>query len=61
MVEECYRKCVHTARSAELEVGEMSCIDRCVPKYFQVHEMVQGEFAKFNAMSNPAAAAPAGQ
>ncbi len=48
MVSECYKKCMHTSRSDQLEIGEMSCIDRCVPKYFEVHEMVQGEFAKFS-------------
>ncbi|KAA0151453.1 hypothetical protein FNF27_04778 [Cafeteria roenbergensis] len=43
----CYAKCIaRPVRNGELELGEMTCIDRCVPKYFETHEMVQKEFQR---------------
>uniref|UniRef100_A0A0G4I8R7 Mitochondrial import inner membrane translocase subunit n=1 Tax=Chromera velia CCMP2878 TaxID=1169474 RepID=A0A0G4I8R7_9ALVE len=36
----CWKKCVPSVKDAHLGTGEQSCIDRCVNKYFGVHEMV---------------------
>lgn len=45
MIRQCYQKCiVPRPKHADLELGEMTCIDRCVPKYFEVHDMVQEAF-----------------
>jgi hypothetical protein len=43
MVSECYSKCVPKPRDGELSIGEMACIDRCVPKYLEAHELVGKE------------------
>lgn len=53
----CYDKCVGTrVKEGELHVGEMTCVDRCVPKYFAVHELVRVEFQKLQPSTAPAAA-----
>jgi import inner membrane translocase subunit TIM10 len=49
MNHECFMKCIPKARDAELQIGEMSCIDRCAPKYFETHELVQKQFEELNA------------
>jgi import inner membrane translocase subunit TIM10 len=40
MSESCYRKCIPSVKEAALAVGEMSCVDRCVGKYLDVHALV---------------------
>ena len=40
MSESCYRKCIPSVKEAALAVGEMSCVDRCVSKYLDVHALV---------------------
>jgi len=43
----CYAKCItRPVHAGELELGEMTCVDRCVPKYFETHEMVQKAFQR---------------
>lgn len=58
MVDECYDKCVlRVGAEAELNVGEMACVDRCVSKYLEVHEKVGVQFQKLNAQSQGAGGA----
>lgn len=61
MVDTCYEKCVLKVKSEpELNVGEMSCIDRCVSKYLEVHEKVGVQFQKLNQQAALAQGAGAG-
>ena len=39
----CWGKCIPRARDGELSVGEMACIDRCVPKFLETHELMGKE------------------
>jgi len=38
----CFKKCVVRHASQDMTVGEMSCVDRCVSKYMQAQEKVEG-------------------
>ncbi|EOA28235.1 hypothetical protein CARUB_v10024427mg [Capsella rubella] len=41
LAQTCFHKCVDKKyKEAELNMGENSCIDRCVSKYWQVNGMV---------------------
>mmetsp|Transcript_36783 Transcript_36783/g.70743 ORF Transcript_36783/g.70743 Transcript_36783/m.70743 type:complete len:92 (-) Transcript_36783:43-318(-) len=40
MTNSCYSKCIANVREEKLSVGEMSCVDRCVSKYIDVHTKV---------------------
>lgn len=53
MTYECFMKCVPKVKDSDLHVGELSCIDRCAPKYLEVHELVQKEFQAINAQAQP--------
>ncbi len=43
MSETCYQKCIPSVKEAALTVAEMSCTDRCVSKYLDVHAMIGSE------------------
>ncbi len=60
MVNECYLKCVPNPRDGDLSIGEMACLDRCVPKYLEAHELVGREIETVrNAFGGAGAAAAA--
>ena len=42
-VSACFSKCVPRPRDGELSIGEMACVDRCVPKYLEAQELVRAE------------------
>jgi len=43
MLRECHAKCIARPRDGDLAIAEMACIDRCVPKYLETHELVGKE------------------
>ena len=43
MLRECHAKCIPKPRDGDLGVAEMACLDRCVPKYLETHELVGKE------------------
>eukprot|EP00406_Dinophysis_acuminata_P050469 CAMPEP_0179301766 /NCGR_PEP_ID=MMETSP0797-20121207/47720_1 /TAXON_ID=47934 /ORGANISM="Dinophysis acuminata, Strain DAEP01" /LENGTH=63 /DNA_ID=CAMNT_0021011279 /DNA_START=15 /DNA_END=206 /DNA_ORIENTATION=- len=43
MTSSCYSKCIPNVKEEKLSVGEMSCVDRCVSKYLDVHMKVGNE------------------
>lgn len=42
-ITECYAKCIPMPRDGDLNIGEMACLDRCVPKYLETHAAVGRE------------------
>ncbi|GFE54072.1 TIM10 family protein [Babesia ovis] len=40
MRESCWTKCIAGVKDARLDAGEQSCVDRCVNKFLDVHQMV---------------------
>ena len=42
-VSACWSKCIPRPRDGDLSVGEMACIDRCVPKFVETHQLVGKE------------------
>ncbi|XP_076899686.1 mitochondrial import inner membrane translocase subunit TIM10-like isoform X1 [Bidens hawaiensis] len=41
LTQTCFAKCVEKRyKESELNMGETSCIDRCVSKYWQVHFLI---------------------
>ncbi|CAE7641458.1 Tim10 [Symbiodinium sp. CCMP2456] len=45
----CYNKCIASVKEEKLSVGEMSCVDRCVNKFMDVHSKVGAELQAFQA------------
>jgi len=45
----CFAKCVTKMNNPDLEVGEATCVDRCVSKYMEAQTVVGQELAKANA------------
>ena len=43
----CHKKCIVRNQSADLQVGEMTCIDRCVGKYFEAASKVDSTYLQF--------------
>ena len=43
LISACWLKCIQKPKDGELSVGEMACIDRCVPKYLEAHDLVGKE------------------
>mmetsp|Transcript_41572 Transcript_41572/g.62816 ORF Transcript_41572/g.62816 Transcript_41572/m.62816 type:complete len:94 (-) Transcript_41572:167-448(-) len=56
MSESCYSKCIAGVKEEKMSVGEMSCVDRCVMKYLDVHQRVATELQaqQAQAASQPA-------
>lgn len=50
MTSMCYNKCIHRYKEADLQIGEMTCIDRCVGKYMDAQEICSLQFKKFEDM-----------
>lgn len=48
----CFKKCVVQYNDTELQVGEMTCIDRCVGKYMQAGEKVESTLKAFEERMN---------
>lgn len=40
MVDVCQQKCIANYNEPDMNVGELSCVDRCVAKYVAVHYKV---------------------
>ena len=53
----CFKKCIISLAETDLNVGEMSCSDRCVAKYLQAQEKVGQKFQEANEVAAAAAAA----
>ena len=43
----CFRKCVKKTKDSDFPIGEMSCSDRCVSKFFETHKILMAEFETF--------------
>ncbi|KAL7645384.1 UNVERIFIED_CONTAM: hypothetical protein RMT77_003770 [Armadillidium vulgare] len=51
MTNTCHKKCIPSKyKDSELGKGEAICIDRCVAKYWEIHELVG---KKLQSMSQP--------
>eukprot|EP00636_Phaeomonas_parva_P002341 CAMPEP_0118859074 /NCGR_PEP_ID=MMETSP1163-20130328/5476_1 /TAXON_ID=124430 /ORGANISM="Phaeomonas parva, Strain CCMP2877" /LENGTH=99 /DNA_ID=CAMNT_0006792607 /DNA_START=166 /DNA_END=465 /DNA_ORIENTATION=- len=42
----CFQKCIQKVKEGDLQVGEMTCIDRCVGKFMEARVRVQEQFQK---------------
>jgi hypothetical protein len=58
VVQECHSKCVPKPRDGDLSIAEMTCIDRCVPKYQETMRLVAKELSAARAAAAGTAAPP---
>lgn len=42
----CFQKCVQNLKEGDLQVGEMTCVDRCVGKFMEARERMYESFQK---------------
>ncbi len=45
VVVECHAKCIPKPRDGDLSIAELTCIDRCVPKYAETMRIVAKELS----------------
>jgi len=43
VVTECHAKCIPKPRDGDLSIAEITCLDRCVPKYMETLNLVSQE------------------
>ncbi|BAM39376.1 Tim10 [Theileria orientalis] len=46
MRDSCWNKCISSVKNPQLDVGEISCTDRCVNKYLDIHTQVGFQLQK---------------
>jgi len=49
VVRECHAKCIPKPRDGDLSIAELTCIDRCVPKYMETLNLVSQEIQSARA------------
>ena len=49
----CFKKCVVSYAEPELNVGELSCVDRCVSKYLACAEKVSAKLQEAQPPGQP--------
>jgi Tim10/DDP family zinc finger len=53
MIQSCYTKCISKPKEEDFSIGEMACVDRCVPKYLETHEIIGKEIATIRGAPLP--------
>ena len=61
MTRMCFRKCVPQLKEVDLNVAEMTCMDRCVGKFLAAHRMTGEDMQKYNEQLSAASVGAAGQ
>ena len=62
MSDVCFAKCMSGFKEGDLNIGEMSCVDRCVGKYLEAHDKVGKKIAAVEAQLQQAQGGqPAGE
>ncbi|XP_042220444.1 mitochondrial import inner membrane translocase subunit Tim10-like [Homarus americanus] len=55
MTNSCHKKCIPTKyKDSEIGKGEAVCIDRCVAKYWEIHERVGKKLQKMSTQDEEA-------
>ena len=60
MTRMCFKKCVPKLQEPDLNVAEMTCVDRCVAKFLVAHRKVGEEMQKYNEQLSAANAGVGG-